>query len=258
MKISVTPKKSLGQHFLHDKNIAAKIASSIPSDTIPMLEIGPGMGMLTQFLLQRPNPLKLVEIDAESVAYLTTHFPQLQPEQLIHADFLKLDPTSFFTGPYAIVGNFPYNISSQILFKLVENPSQIPMLCGMFQKEVALRIAAAHGNKQYGILSVLLQTWYDVKVLFSVSEQAFIPPPNVQSAVILVTSKPEQPQISKPKLFKDMVKVIFNQRRKMLKTPLRHRFGQHLVVPYENLRPEQLSVSDFLILYHELERQGCC
>jgi 16S rRNA (adenine1518-N6/adenine1519-N6)-dimethyltransferase len=128
----------------------------------------------------------------------------------------------------------------------------------MFQKEVALRIASSHGSKQYGILSVLLQTWYDVKVLFSVSEQAFIPPPKVQSAVILVQQKAALPDIANPKLFREMVKVIFNQRRKMLKTPLRHRFGQHLTIPYENLRPEQLSVSDFMVLYQELERQGCC
>lgn len=258
MKTAVKPKKALGQHFLHDKNIAAKVASSIPSDTIPLLEIGPGMGMLTQYLLQRENPLKVVEIDTESVEYLKIHFPQLQPEQLISGDFLKIKPEVFFSEPYAIVGNFPYNISSQILFRLVENPDLIPMLCGMFQKEVAMRVAAAHGNKQYGILSVLLQTWFEVRILFVVGEKAFIPPPAVQSAVIMVQRKQENPDISNPGLFREMVKTVFNQRRKMLKTPLRNRYGQHLVSSFDNLRPEQISVSDFTSLYHELEQQGCC
>jgi 16S rRNA (adenine1518-N6/adenine1519-N6)-dimethyltransferase len=255
MNISVTPKKSLGQHFLHDKNIAAKIAGAIPDRSVPLLEIGPGMGMLTQFLLERPNPLKVIEIDRESVQYLEEHFPQLLPDALIREDFLKADLKAIYPGQFGIIGNFPYNISSQILFRMIESHEQIPVLCGMFQKEVAERIACSHGSKQYGILSVLLQTWYDVKLLFSVSESVFTPPPKVKSAVILVTRKAEQPAISHPAIFIRIVKAAFNQRRKMLRNAITAGFGPGIRFPYETYRAEQLSVEQYLELYEIIREQ---
>ncbi len=254
----VKPKKELGQHFLHDRNIAAKIADSIPSHEIPLLEIGPGMGMLTGYLLKRDNPLKVIEIDRESVAFLKGNFPDIESDNLISGDFLKMDIFRYFDTPFGIVGNFPYNISSQILFRMVENHENVPMLCGMFQKEVAERIAGSHGNKKYGILSVLLQTWYDVKILFTVNENAFIPPPMVKSAVVLITSKSEKPEIKNTLLYIRIVKTAFNQRRKMLKNTLKSGFGKTLAVSFANLRAEQLSIVDYMHLYNEISDQISC
>ncbi|MFO7722009.1 MAG: 16S rRNA (adenine(1518)-N(6)/adenine(1519)-N(6))-dimethyltransferase RsmA [Bacteroidales bacterium] len=251
----VTPKKSFGQHFLHDKNIAAKIAAAIPDQSIPLLEIGPGMGMLTQFLLERPNQLKVIEIDHESVKYLEQHFPQLLPDALIRQDFLSAQLPAIYPGEFGIIGNFPYNISSQILFRTIEHQQQIPVLCGMFQKEVAERIASGHGNKQYGILSVLLQTWYDVKLLFTVNENVFTPPPKVKSAVILISRKPEQPGIEDPALFIRIVKAAFNQRRKMLRNAIASGFGSEIRFPFETLRAEQLSVEQYFELYQIIRKQ---
>ncbi len=249
----VKPKKSLGQHFLNDKNIAEKVANSIPSNDLPLLEVGPGMGMLTGFLLQRSNPLKVIEIDGESVDYLKNHLHELDHGQIIHADFLRTDLNSVFDNPFGIVGNFPYNISSQILFRMIENRPLVPMLCGMFQKEVAQRIAAPHGNKQYGILSVLLQTWFEVKFLFPVSEHVFTPPPAVQSAVVLITLKSEQPEISHPDRYIRLVKTAFNQRRKMLRNALSAMIGHEFSSSFLTLRAERLSIDDFITLYHEIE-----
>jgi 16S rRNA (adenine1518-N6/adenine1519-N6)-dimethyltransferase len=254
----VRPKKHLGQHFLHDKNIAAKIANAIPDDAMPILEIGPGMGMLTQFLLQRKNPLKVIEIDYESVKYLQTNMPNLPNENIIEGDFLAVDMKTICDTPFAVVGNFPYNISSQILFKIVENSTQIPLLCGMFQKEVAERIAANHGNKQYGILTVLLKTWYDVELLFAVGEKAFTPPPKVQSAVVLIREKAEKPDIPDKKLYIRIVKAAFGQRRKMLKNALAAAFGAETDLPFGTMRAEQLTVKDFIRLYNEIVKSRCC
>jgi 16S rRNA (adenine1518-N6/adenine1519-N6)-dimethyltransferase len=251
----VTPKKALGQHFLHDKNIASKIADAIPDRSVPLLEIGPGMGMLTQFLLQRPNPLKVIEIDTESVSYLQSHFPQLMPDAILQEDFLKADLGKIYQNEFGIVGNFPYNISSQILFRVVENQHVIQVICGMFQKEVAERVACTHGSKQYGILSVLLQTWYDVRLLFTVNESVFTPPPKVKSAVIIATRKSAIPEIQYPELFVRVVKTAFNQRRKMLRNALGAGFGHNVRFPFETLRAEQLSVQQYHELYLEIEKQ---
>lgn len=252
MNHTVKPKKKLGQHFLNDKNIATKIAGSIPLKDLPLLEIGPGMGMLTGCLLTRDNPLKVIEIDEESVDYLKNNFQKLNDNQIIHADFLQTDLNSFFGQPFGIVGNFPYNISSAILFSLIEYRPLVPLLCGMFQKEVAQRIAAPHGNKQYGILSVLLQTWFDVQYLFSVSEHVFTPPPAVQSGVVLITIKENSPDIPDAPFYIRMVKAAFNQRRKMLRNALSVVTRPHYASPFLSLRAEQLSVDDFVELYQHL------
>jgi 16S rRNA (adenine1518-N6/adenine1519-N6)-dimethyltransferase len=254
----VKPKKHLGQHFLHDRNIAAKIAEAIPDHDLPLLEIGPGTGMLTRFLLTRQNPLKVIEIDHESVEYLRKNLPELTHENIIEGDFLTADLRSFYNEPFGIVGNFPYNISSQILFRIVENLNRIPILCGMFQKEVAQRIASPHGNKQYGILSVLIQTWYDVRYLFSVGENAFTPPPKVQSGVILLTSKTLDTGINDIPLYFRVVKAAFNQRRKMLRNALQGVLGPDLNIPFADKRAEQLSVEDFKVLCEEIRTQKCC
>lgn len=249
----VRPKKSLGQHFLTDPNIAQKIAGIIPSRDLPLLEVGPGMGMLTQFLLKRENPLKVIEIDAESVQFLRSHFPSMPGEDILHGDYLKTDFSNHFADQFGIIGNFPYNISSQILFTLVDHHEKIPVLCGMFQKEVAERIASGHNTRQYGILSVLLQTWYHISIQFSVSEKVFSPPPNVQSAVVLISAKDQIPVIGNPGLYKKVVKAAFSQRRKMLKNPLSAAFGFAITTSFAGKRAEQLSVTDFLQLYNEIE-----
>lgn len=251
MKTMVKPKKHLGQHFLKDKNIAAKLDAAIPDTTTPLLEIGPGMGMLTNLLLKRDNILKVIEIDKESVKYLNNNFPELSPD-IINDDFLKFDPTAYFPGEFSIVGNFPYNISSQILFRLIELKEKTPFLCGMFQKEVALRIASHHGSKQYGILTVLLQTWFCVKVLFFVSEKVFYPPPDVKSAVVLLTKKDNPDPVSDEKLFVKIVKTAFNQRRKKLRNALSPLFSLSENSCFAEKRAEQLSVKDFYELYCEI------
>lgn len=253
MKEFVRPKKALGQHFLNDRNIARKIADSITDENIPLLEIGPGTGMLTQFLLERKNPLKVIEIDDESVEYLKRNLQKLNEKYIISGDFLKTELRQIFPAEFGVVGNFPYNISSQILFRVLENREQIPLLCGMFQLEVAQRIASGHGNKQYGILSVLLQAYYNVNLLFAVAENVFTPPPKVRSAVILLTRKVEEPPITDYSLFVKIVKAAFNQRRKMLRNSLSAAFPGTISFSSQNLRPEQLSVNDFVKLYLEVK-----
>ena len=252
---TVKPKKNLGQHFLVDLNIARRIADTVDAcPDIPVLEIGPGMGVLTQFLMPKDREVKAVEIDSESVAYLNERFPELR-ERIIADDFLRMDLHSVFGGrPFVLTGNYPYDISSQIFFKMLDNRDLIPCCTGMIQREVALRMASAPGSKAYGILSVLTQAWYDVDYLFTVDEDVFNPPPKVKSAVIRMTRNGTQTLGCDEALFKRVVKAVFNQRRKMLRVSLRQLFTEHPARPeffgqaMMTRRPEQLSVADFVDL----------
>jgi 16S rRNA (adenine1518-N6/adenine1519-N6)-dimethyltransferase len=241
----VTPKKVLGQHFLNDETVAEKIVQSITSNHPDILEIGPGMGILTQFLLQQKDKnFKVVEIDNESVIYLQKKYPSLQ---IISGDFLKLNLSEYYNDTLTIIGNFPYNISSQILFKVLENKDMVTELVGMFQKEVAERVASKPGKKMYGILSVLLQAYYDIEYLFTVEEHLFTPPPQVKSGVIRMIRNPNKKLRCDETLFKTVVKTAFNQRRKTLRNSLKS-FSfteEYKDNPIFALRPEQLSVAEF-------------
>lgn len=263
---SVRPKKFLGQHFLTDLSTARAIADTVDAcPELPVLEVGPGMGVLTQFLLPKNRPLKVVEIDFESVAYLRRNFPQLE-EQIIEDDFLKMHLERTFGGqPFVLTGNYPYNISSQIFFKMLDNRSLIPCCTGMIQKEVAERLAATPGCKAYGILSVLVQLWYDVEYLFTVEPGVFNPPPKVKSAVVRLTRNERNDCGCDERLLKRVVKTTFNQRRKMLRGSLRPLLSQLTAetglqpdttdfLSTENLtrRPEQLSVNEFIALTNEI------
>ena len=219
---SVKPKKFLGQHFLKDLKIAQAIADTVDAcPDLPVLEVGPGMGVMTQFLINKDRPLKVVEIDYESVAYLKENYPKLT-ENIVEFDFLKLNLEQIFDGqPFVLTGNYPYNISSQIFFKMLDYKNLIPCCTGMIQKEVAERIAAAPGSKTYGILSVLIQAWYSVEYLFTVHENVFNPPPKVKSAVIRMTRNETQNLGCDEKLFKQIVKTCFNQRRKTLRNSIK-------------------------------------
>ncbi len=248
----VTPKKSLGQHFLKDLDVAMRIANTVDScPQLPVLEVGPGMGVLTQYLMRKDRPLKVVELDEESVRYLHSHFPQLQGN-VIEADFLKLPLEPLFGGqPFVLTGNYPYNISSQIFFKMLEYKNLIPCCTGMIQKEVAERMAAAPGSKTYGILSVLIQAWYRVEYLFTVDEHVFNPPPKVKSAVIRMTRNDTQSLGCDEVLFKRIVKTTFNQRRKTLRNSIQTILPKDNPLSADavfNKRPEQLSVQDFIEL----------
>ena len=241
----ITPKKYLGQHFLNDETVAEKIVQSIKSPNSNILEIGPGMGVLTQFLLNRENiNFQVVEIDTESVNYLKEKYPNLQ---IISGDFLKLNLSDYYDEELTIIGNFPYNISSQILFKVLENKDMVTELVGMFQKEVAERVASKPGKKMYGILSVLLQVYYDIEYLFTVDEDLFTPPPQVKSGVIRMVRNPGKKLRCDEELFKKVVKTAFNQRRKTLRNSLKwFSFSQDFIDdPIFSLRPEQLSVRQF-------------
>lgn len=261
----VRPKKNLGQHFLTDLGIAKRIADTVDAcPSIPILEVGPGMGVLTQFLVSKPRELKAVEIDAESVAYLYANFPQLR-DKIISADFLKMDLSTVFEGrKFVLTGNYPYDISSQIFFKMIDNRNLIPCCTGMIQREVAQRMAASPGTKAYGILSVMVQAWYDVEYLFTVDEGVFNPPPKVKSAVIRMTRNTVDNLGCDERLFRRVVKTVFNQRRKMLRTSLKQIFNNGTATPdfFEGplmtLRPEQLTVAQFVALTNavgsELER----
>ena len=223
--MEVRAKKSLGQHFLTDLSIARQIADAliVPSgpEKADVLEVGPGMGVLTQYLLQRPEiALKMVEIDRESVDYLLVNFPQVNGS-LIEADFLKLRLENFFKGSFRVIGNFPYNISSQIFFRILDYKESVPEVVCMIQKEVAERIAEKPGTKTYGILSVLLQAWYDIEYLFTVGEGAFNPPPKVKSAVIRLTRNGRTGLGCDESLFRTVVKTSFNQRRKTMRNSLK-------------------------------------
>lgn len=242
----VRPKKRLGQHFLKDQNIARKIVDSLGTEVPCVLEIGPGMGMLTRFLRQRSGTdLFVIEIDRESVHYLEKKFPELQG-QIILGDFLKWDGQNL-PAVFNIIGNFPYNISSQIFFKILDWRNRVPEVVGMVQKEVAERLAAGPGKKSYGILSVLLQAWYEVDYLFTVTEQVFSPPPKVKSAVIRLRRNDRKFLPCDEQLFTEIVKTAFNQRRKMLRNSL-NSLNPSLPGHLAGLRPEQLSVSDFIVL----------
>ena len=272
--MEVRAKKALGQHFLTDLSIAQRIAEALvvpcPSidavhnaeNPMPTLEVGPGMGVLTQYLLQRPEiDLRMVEIDTESVDYLLVHFPQVNG-RLIEADFLKLKLETFFPGQFCVIGNFPYNISSQIFFKILDYKEQVPQVVCMIQKEVAERIAEKPGTKTYGILSVLLQAWYDIEYLFTVGEGAFNPPPKVKSAVIRLVRNQRTELGCDEALFKTVVKTGFNQRRKTLRNSLKplirakadrcgwseEQLAEFTSDPVFDLRPERLGVEDFIAL----------
>lgn len=264
---SVRPKKFLGQHFLTNQSIARAIADTVDAcPDLPILEVGPGMGVLTQYLLTKSRPVKVVEIDFESVAYLRQNFPQME-EQIIEDDFLKMHLDRVFNGQsFVLTGNYPYNISSQIFFKMLEFKDIIPCCTGMIQKEVAERMAAAPGSKTYGILSVLLQAWYDVEYLFTVEPGAFNPPPKVKSAVIRLTRNQTTDLGCNESLFRRVVKTTFNQRRKMMRGSLkpllsqldneRNFTGTHqefLARPLLMKRPEQLSVNQFVELTNAVD-----
>ena len=248
---AVRPKKSLGQHFLKDFSIAEQIAGVLSSfPDLPVLEVGPGTGVLTQFLLKNKHDLTVVELDKESVKYLDEHYPALKG-RIIEADFLKLDLSTLFSGSFYVIGNYPYNISSQIFFKVLDYKDKIPCCAGMLQKEMAERMASRPGKKAYGIISVLLQAWYDIEYLFTVEPEVFDPPPKVKSAVIRITRNARTSLGCDEALFKTVVKTAFNQRRKTLRNSLKALLGKENTIsalPVFNLRPEQLSVEEFVEL----------
>ena len=250
--MEVRAKKALGQHFLTDQKVARAIVDAL-SGGLPTLEVGPGMGVLTQYLLEREDlDLKLVEIDHESVEYLLQHFQGMQG-RLMEADFLTLRLEKLFPSAFAVIGNFPYNISSQIFFKVLDHKDRIPEVVGMVQKEVAERIAEKPGTKTYGILSVLLQAWYDIEYLFTVGSGCFAPPPKVESAVIRLRRNGRTDLGCDETLFKTVVKTAFGQRRKMMRNPLKplalaRGKADVLSLPVFSQRPEQLSVEDFVAL----------
>ena len=270
---SVRPKKQLGQHFLTDQEVAQKIANTVDAcPGLPILEVGPGMGVLTQYLLPKGRPVKVVEIDTESVAYLKEHMPQLG-EDILEDDFLRMPLDRIFGGePFVLTGNYPYNISSQIFFRMLEYRDLIPCCTGMIQREVALRMAAAPGSRTYGILSVLLQAWYDIEYLFTVDEHVFCPPPKVKSAVIRLTRNSVTSLPCQEALFRRVVKTTFNQRRKTLRNNIRPLLTQidteqtgkgiqpkdhteWLAQPLFQKRPEQLSVQEFIQLTLSLQEE---
>ena len=285
----VRPKKNLGQHFLTDLNIAKAIADTVDAcPNLPVLEVGPGMGVMTQYLVEKPRPFKVVEIDRESVAYLQEHFPEFTrneergrrneeggtrneeggrrnelPREIISADFLRMDLREVFDGQqFVLTGNYPYDISSQIFFKMLDNKDLIPCCTGMIQHEVALRMASQPGNKQYGILSVLIQAWYDVEYLFMVDETVFNPPPKVKSAVIRMVRNQIEHLGCDEDLFKRVVKTAFNQRRKMLRVSLKQMLSEEslqMIVdsPFATLRPEQLSIEQFVELTNLVGKALC-
>lgn len=244
----VKAKKHLGQHFLKDLTIAQKIADTLSfSGYRKTLEIGPGMGVLTQFLLEKDTDVYVIEIDRESVTYLENHFPKLQ-NKIISGDFLKFDIVSYFKEPFAIIGNFPYNISSQIVFKMLDLRDYIPEFSGMFQKEVAERICEKAGSKTYGILSVLVQAFYDADYLFTVSENVFNPSPKVKSGVLRLVRKENFHLDCDEKLFFSVVKTAFQQRRKTLRNSLKSFINSEelKVKTVFDKRPEQLSWEEFV------------
>lgn len=253
----VKPKKFLGQHFLKDLSIAKDIADTVDEcPGLPILEVGPGMGVLTQLLMEKGREVKVVELDFESVAYLRENFPALEGN-IIEDDFLKLKLEKLFDGrPFVLTGNYPYNISSQIFFKMLDYKDLIPCCTGMIQKEVAERIAAGPGSKTYGILSILIQAWYKVEYLFTVHEHVFNPPPKVKSAVIRMTRNETKELGCNERLFKLIVKTTFNQRRKTLRNSISSILEKGNPLsndPVFNKRPEQLSVQEFIELTNRVE-----
>ncbi len=252
----VRPKKHLGQHFLTDQSIAKRITDSLSTEACrSVIEVGPGKGVLTEFLLERQDiDLVPVEIDHESVEFLHNQFPALQ-KTLVEADFLALDLQTIFQGDFRIIGNFPYNISSQIFFKVLDHKDQVKEVVCMIQKEVAERIASPPGSKEYGILSVLLQTWFKIDYLFSVKPGSFFPVPNVQSAVIRLVRNNRTELGVDQKKFKIVVKTSFNQRRKMLRNSVKSLLNADVMEnPLFQKRPEQLSVEEFIELTRFIEQ----
>lgn len=260
----VKAKKSLGQHFLKDLGIAKKIADTIQPDhlpadeadewgKLPVVEVGPGMGVLSRFLKDNGREVKAVELDPESVAFLHAAFPELD---VVEGDFLKMNLNDIFPGEIALIGNYPYNISSQIFFKVLDNREKIPVVSGMLQKEVAQRICSGPGSKVYGILSVLLQAWYDCRYLFDVGPMVFSPPPKVNSGVIRLTRNSRTELGCDEKKFKTVVKTAFGQRRKTLRNSiggLMQPGNPLLADPIMGKRPEQLGVEDFILITKSIE-----
>lgn len=249
----VRPKKALGQHFLTDESVSRRIADTLSAYVgTPVVEVGPGMGMLTKYLIADGHDVTVVEIDGESIDYLHENFPQLQGERIIDGDFLQMDLADKMGGkPFCVIGNYPYNISSQIFFKVLDYKDMIPCCSGMLQREVAERLAAGPGTKARGILSVLLQAWYDVKYLFTVDEHVFNPPPKVKSGVIIMTRNGVTNLGCDERLFRTIVKTTFGQRRKTLRNSIRGLLPAGAFLPESPLwakRPEQLSVADFVEL----------
>jgi 16S rRNA (adenine1518-N6/adenine1519-N6)-dimethyltransferase len=255
----IRPKKALGQHFLKERSIAEKIAGTLSVfPELPVLEVGPGTGVLTQFLLKEHRDLTVVELDLESVEYLQAHYPELH-ERIIRADFLKLDLSGLFPSSFCVIGNYPYNISSQIFFKVLKYKDKIPCCTGMLQKEVAERLASPPGKKAYGIITVLLSVWYDIEYLFTVEPEAFDPPPQVRSAVIRMTRNARTELGCDEPLFKTVVKTAFNQRRKTMRNSLKLLIGKDnelLQNPVFDKRPEQLPVETFIELTNLIMRQS--
>lgn len=249
--MNVKPKKALGQHFLTDTDVAARIAGTAlrpPYDGLPLLEIGPGTGVLTNFLMQQQRPLKVIEIDTESVEYLHRTHPSLD---VVEGDFLQMSLDDLFEGEFAVIGNYPYNISSQIFFKVLDYKDRIPLVSGMLQREVAERICAPEGNRQRGILSVLLQAWYDCEYLFTVSEHVFLPPPKVKSGVLRLTRNSRTSLGCDEMRFRQVVKTAFGQRRKTLRNSLSSLIPADSALRQDPLlgeRPERLSVEQFINL----------
>ncbi|MDE6266767.1 MAG: 16S rRNA (adenine(1518)-N(6)/adenine(1519)-N(6))-dimethyltransferase RsmA [Muribaculaceae bacterium] len=260
---NVRPKKNLGQHFLTDRSVADRIAATLDEYIgLPVIEVGPGMGMLTQFLLERGHDLTVVELDTESVEYLNENFPQLKG-RIIEEDFLKLDLSKVIPGDgqFCVIGNYPYNISSQIFFHILDYRQRVACCSGMLQREVAIRLAAEPGGKDRGILSVLLQAWFNVDYLFTVSENVFNPPPKVKSGVIKMTPNGVTDLGCDTRLFKSVVKTSFGQRRKTLRNSLRGMLppdppASMTDLPVWGMRPEQLSVEQFIELTNLISRKS--
>jgi 16S rRNA (adenine1518-N6/adenine1519-N6)-dimethyltransferase len=255
----IRAKKNLGQHFLNDENIAKKIVDSLLTvdRNTPVVEIGPGTGVLTKYLVtELKQNLFALDIDTESVPYLKQHYPEIADHILLE-DFLEFDIKKIIKGKFNVIGNFPYNISSQIMFKVLEHKNDVNCVVGMFQKEVALRFAEKPGTKTYGIISVLLQTYYDIEYLFTVNENVFTPPPKVKSAVIRFTRNKRESLPCNEGLFTKVVKATFNQRRKQIRNSIRAvaTIDDSLLTPVFQKRPEQLSVDEFIELTNFVESQ---
>lgn len=251
MQQPVRAKKHLGQHFLTDEDAASRIVEALDGQGYrDVVEIGPGTGVLSKYLLRREDlhPV-LLDIDTESVAYLRKHYPAYAG-QVLEADFLHWEPSGVFSGPFAVIGNFPYNISTQILFRVLEYRERIPQVVGMFQEEVAVRIASQPGNRDYGILSVLMQAWYDVTLLLSLPPEAFQPPPKVRSAVIVCRRKTDDVPACDERMFTRVIKAAFNQRRKTLRNALSSLVpkDRHGDLPFLDLRAEALGWKQFEVL----------
>lgn len=255
----VTAKKHLGQHFLNDEGIALNIVDALAQkcETGKVLEIGPGMGVLTKYLLEKPFELHAIDVDQESIDYLKKHYPQLE-NRVFYGDFLRVNIKELFSEEFSVIGNFPYNISSQIVFKILDHKEQIPLMAGMFQKEVAERICSGPGSKEYGILSVFTQLYYTCEYLFTVPEHVFTPPPKVKSGVMRMVRKTDPPEVDQ-KMFYRVVKAAFNQRRKKLRNAI-SQFGvsDEILQPsgYSDKRAEQLSFTDFINLTDIIIKHG--